>query len=121
MASMKESAAAKVSAMTSATLTVGTIHLGARAGTRTMLASIVDRLVFSARIFKQRVATEGRPYSCCPTGASNDGSLENVSYNFINNVNRSPRTRHGLLLDLQAKQVGDIFDSYQPPFPHQLF
>jgi hypothetical protein len=46
---MKESAAANASAMTSNTFTAGTIQRGARAGTRTTLASITDRLVFSAR------------------------------------------------------------------------
>jgi hypothetical protein len=45
---MNESVAAKASAMTSATFTAGTIHLGARAGTRTTLASIIDCLIRSA-------------------------------------------------------------------------
>src|SRR5215510_14924045 len=39
---MNETAAIAASAITSDTLTVGTIHLGARPGTRTRLGSIVD-------------------------------------------------------------------------------
>jgi hypothetical protein len=46
---MKENAVATASAMMSATFTVGTIQRGARAGTRTTLASTIDCLVRSAR------------------------------------------------------------------------
>src|SRR6185369_7430633 len=46
---MKESAAAKASVMTSASFTAGTIQRGARAGTRTTLASTFDCLIRSAR------------------------------------------------------------------------
>jgi hypothetical protein len=77
--------------MTSATLTVGTIQRGARAGARTTLASMIDRLVLSARtrinlLFKYQ------------------------SYNFIDNFNRPSRHRVRLLLNIKATKVRDIFD-----------
>jgi hypothetical protein len=45
---MKDDTAISASAITSAILTVGTIHLGARPGTRTRLGSIIDCRVLSA-------------------------------------------------------------------------
>jgi len=77
--------------MTSATLTVGTIQRGARAGTRTTLASMIDRLVLSARtrislLFKYQ------------------------PYNFIDNLNRPSRRRVSLLLNVEVTKICDIFD-----------
>jgi hypothetical protein len=47
---MKEAAAAAASVSTSNALTVGMIHLGARPGTRTALASVNRSRLRSARI-----------------------------------------------------------------------
>src|SRR5215211_7131572 len=106
---MKEMADVSASATTKPALTVGTIHLGARPGTRTMLGSIIDCRVRSARMINfhakaQRHKERRKNFAASAIFAplrETAFSFKYESHNFIDNFARSARICRTLLLDSQ--------------------
>src|SRR5215216_2648792 len=122
---MKEIAAARASVITKLTLTAGTIHFGARPGTRTRLGSITVCRVRSARTINQSVSRkaqrckgemmQSRFTLLLAPSRETAFSFKYESHNFINNFARSATICSSLLLNSQLAQLIRVRDPLQPP------